>query len=111
MKNYTNHSQGMRGIRVFASKAKDPSDTKVVWLDPGKSAKLDPEMLVGDLPDLGKPGDAPANDAADDLTAQVADLSAQVDALTKERDELKAQVAKFDPDGDGRPGGSKPAPK
>jgi hypothetical protein len=42
------------------------------------------------------------------LTEGLATAEAERDGLKIERDALKAQVAKFDKDGNGQPGGSKP---
>lgn len=96
MKKFTNYALGTRGIRTEAG---------VVYLDPGQSAEIDPKTIVGEVPDLGKKSDAPADgpDAGDfdALTAQVSDLTRQVEALTAERDELAeagAQLAKSNAD-------------
>lgn len=83
MKTYTNYALGTRGIRT---------ETGMVYLDPGQSAEIDPKTIVGEVPDLGKKSDDQTNgpDAGDfdNLTAQVADLTKQVEALTTERDGL-----------------------
>lgn len=102
MKKLTNHTPGARGVNL--------TDGTTRWLEPGETVELDPKSIVGDVPDLGKPGESRASDdeALNGLAAENDALRAQVADLTKERDALKAQVAKFDPDGDGKAGGSKP---
>lgn len=51
---------------------------------------------------------------ADDLAKlrddEISELTSERDALASEVDDLKAAIAKFDPDGDGKPGGGKPKP-
>lgn len=96
MKKLTNHTIGPRGVNL--------KDGTTRWIDPGQTVEIEAGDIVGEVPDLGKPGDAPAADGG-----EIETLTAQLAAVTKERDDLKAQVAKFDPDGDGKAGGSKPA--
>lgn len=83
MKKFTNYSQGTRGIRTEGG---------MVWIDPGQTVEVDPKSIIGELPDLGKQGDAqvagPDAGDFDALTAQIADLTKQVEVLTGERDEL-----------------------
>ena len=119
MKTYTNHTQGLRGIRED-----DGSETgQIHWIAPGASIEL--KKVKDPLPDLGEPGDNSAPDAGDfdmlrgeidSLKAQLETETARADDAEKlvadastEIDSLKAQIAKFDPDGDGKTGGSKPA--
>ena len=83
MKTYTNYAQGTRGIRT---------ESGMVYIDPGKSADIDPKTIIGEVPDLGKKSDADADgpDAGDfdALTAQVADLTKQVEELEGDKAEL-----------------------
>ena len=84
MKKFTNHTRGLRGINTSAG---------VKWIEPGATVEIDPKDIHGDIPDLGKKGDEPtAEDAAlveavqaenADLKAQVADLTAKLEAATK----------------------------
>lgn len=80
MKTFTNHTAGPRGFNVEGQ--------GTVWLDPGESIKLDPESIVGALPDLGKASDAEPGDTSElgALKVQIADLTKQVESLTGERD-------------------------
>ncbi|WP_395393061.1 hypothetical protein WBP07_17940 [Novosphingobium sp. BL-8A] len=84
MKKLTNYALGARGIRTRDG---------VVYLDPGETREFDPKTLVGELPDLGKKADAATTDTSevDDLTAWVADLTKQVEALTDENAALTAE--------------------
>jgi hypothetical protein len=92
MKSFTNHTRGPRGINL--------SDGTTRWVEPGATVELDEKDIAKNgLPDLGKPGDAP-----------VVDDGKQA-ALEAENAELRAQLAKFDPDGDGKAGGSVAAKK
>jgi len=70
MKKFTNYAPGPRGITLKSG------DT--VWLQPGQSESVDPSKIVEPLPDLG---------------SKVEQDTSELDALTAERDELKAQVA------------------
>lgn len=84
MKRLTNHTAGPRGVTM--------KDGGVVWIKPGQSVSVDADEIAA-MPDLGdKPkverdadaealSDAQAEVAA--LKATVADLTAQVEALTK----------------------------
>lgn len=88
MKKFTNHTAGPKGINI--------KDAGTVWIEPGQTVEIDPKTINGDVPDLGKPGDTPADADTADMVAAVeaenADLKKQVEALTKERDDLKAEV-------------------
>lgn len=78
MKEFTNHTPGARGINL--------ADGTTRWIEPGETVELDPKMIVGDVPDLGKKGAAPVDDA--DVKA----LKARVSDLEKENAELTKQV-------------------
>jgi len=98
MKTFTNYTPGTRGIRTEGG---------MVWIDPGQSARLDPDKIIGEVPDLGSKSSAPAEpefDAGDidllnstvaDLTDQVAKLTAERDGLAKDKADLTDQVAKL----------------
>jgi hypothetical protein len=78
MAKLTNHSRGLRGISL--------KDGSTVWLEPGQSTDIKKDDIAGALPDLGKePTDADESDSAelDALKGQVADLTKQVETLTK----------------------------
>ena len=98
MKKLTNHTAGPKGINL--------KDGSTKWIEPGETAEIDAGAIVGEIPDLGKASKAEPEDA--DLIDAIQTENA---ALKKEVADLKAQLAKFDPDGDGKPGGSKPADK
>ena len=88
MKKFTNYAPGMRGINT---------DAGTVWLDPGQTVEIDPKVIVGDLPDLGKKSDDADSDGPDAgdfdiLNQKVADLTKQVEALTGEKADLTKQV-------------------
>lgn len=102
MKTYTNNSPGLRGITVN-------TDTGPVtrYLEPGQSVKLEPALVLA-VPDLGKPSAAAPSDD-NDLHSQIAELHVTIDSLETENAELRNRLAKLDRDGDGTPGGSKPA--
>jgi hypothetical protein len=85
MKSFTNHTAGARGINIEGG--------TTTWIEPGHTVEIDPETIVGDVPDLGRPADTGAKlDAAntelagqvDALTAQVTDLQGQLDAANTE---------------------------
>jgi hypothetical protein len=95
MKTFTNYTQGTRGIRTKSG---------MIYIDPGQSEKIDADEIVGEVPDLGKKSDA-ADEAADD---ELAALRERVAELGVENDQLRAQIAAFDGDGNGKAGGSKP---
>ena len=87
MKKLTNHTLGPRGVNTKGG---------TVWIEPGETVEIDEKEIVGALPDLGKKASASAAGDSDDvkaLTAQVADLTKQVDALTTERDGLAKDKA------------------
>ncbi|PZQ55769.1 MAG: hypothetical protein DI555_07010 [Novosphingobium pentaromativorans] len=89
MKKFTNYALGTRGINTKAG---------TVWVDPGQTVEIDPDTIVGKVPDLGKKSDAPAADEPDAgdfdvLNAKVADLTKQVDALTTENKALAKDKA------------------
>lgn len=87
MKTFTNHTAGPRGINVEGGVTR--------WIEPGQSVELDPKTIVGDVPDLGKAGDAkPSEDAelVDAIQAENADLKAQVEALTAANADLAAKL-------------------
>lgn len=103
MKTLTNHTVGPKGVNL--------KDGTTRWIDPGESVEIDAKEVVGDLPDLGKAGDgadAEDNDLIDAVQAENAELKKQVEELQANNAELQAVIAKFDKDGDGKPGGSKP---
>lgn len=89
MKTYTNYSPGMRGITVNSEKG-----PYVHYLDSGKSVKLDPKDVIA-LPDMGEKPASDAADGSDDLAAENAELMAQVEAISKERDALLAENAEL----------------
>lgn len=91
MTKITNYARGPRGITL--------KDGSTVWLEPGQSGDIDKDDIAGPLPDLGDPNQA--IDTATDDKARVAELEA-------ENAELRAKLAAFDPDGDGKAGGSAP---
>ena len=93
MAKITNFARGPRGISL--------KDGSTIWLDPGQSEDIKKDDIAGPLPDLGTAPAVSETDGDDD----------RVSALSAEIDSLKAQVAKFDPDGDGKTGGSKAADK
>ena len=124
MAKITNYARGPRGITL--------KDGSMIWLDPGQSEDIKKDDIAGPLPDLG----TEPNVSDDDDGDAVAALRAEIDGLkadhekalsaekqraddaekllaeaSAEIDGLKAQVAKFDPDGDGKTGGSKAADK
>ena len=77
MKNFTNNSPGLRGINTTGG---------TVWIESGQTVGIDPETIVGGLPDLGKrpPRDQTADTSGlDALNAKVAELTKQVEELTK----------------------------
>lgn len=125
MAKITNFARGPRGISL--------KDGSTIWLDPGQSEDIKKDDIAGPLPDLGT---APAVSETDGDDDRVSALSAEIDSLkaghekalaaerqraddaeklladaSAEIDSLKTQVAKFDPDGDGKTGGSKAADK
>jgi hypothetical protein len=125
MAKFTNYARGPRGISM--------KDGSTIWLDPGQSEDIKKDDIAGPLPDLGTAPAVSANVGDDDrvaaLAAEIASLKADHEkalAAEKQRaddaekllseasaeiDSLKAQVAKFDADGDGKTGGSKAADK
>jgi hypothetical protein len=86
MKKLTNHTLGPRGVNTKGG---------TVWIEPGETVEIDEKEIVGGLPDLGKKASAAAggDDDMKALTAQVADLTKQVEALTAERDGLAKDKA------------------
>ncbi len=82
MKKLTNHTLGPRGVNTKGG---------TVWIEPGETVEIDEKEIVGGLPDLGKKASASAAGDSDDvkaLTAQVADLTKQVEALEGEKTAL-----------------------
>jgi hypothetical protein len=77
MKKLTNYAPGPRGITLKSG--------DIVWIEPGKTAEVDPKEIVEPLPDLGNKVDM-ADDGDADLIASVqaenADLKDQVKKLT-----------------------------
>jgi len=102
MKTLTNHTIGPKGVNLKNGTTR--------WIEPGETIEIDDKELVGGLPDLGKPA-SKADDEDGDLIEAVetenAALKKQVEELQTKNAELQAAIAKFDPDGDGKPGGSK----
>lgn len=92
MKTFTNHTAGSRGINLKGGGTR--------WVEPGETVEIDADTIEGKLPDFGKP-------ASED--SDHADLAARNAALETENADLRARLAKLDADGDGNPGGSKPA--
>lgn len=87
MKTFTNYTAGPRGINIEGG--------STVWIEPGQSVEIDDKTIVGDVPDLGKKGDAPSSDDAElveTVQTENADLKKQVTDLTAERDSLKTQL-------------------
>lgn len=81
MKEFTNHTPGARGINL--------TDGTTRWIEPGETVELDPKSIVGDVPDLGKKGPAPVDDAdVKALKARVSDLEKENAELTKQVEEL-----------------------
>lgn len=95
MKKLTNHTAGPKGV--------NRKDGSTLWIEPGQTVEIDTADIVGEIPDLGKAQKASKED--DDLIDAIQTENA---ALKKEVADLKAHLAKFDPDGDGKAGGSKP---
>lgn len=83
MKKYTNYSPGLRGITVNS-----PTGPSVHWIEAGQSASLDPKDVLF-IPDLGKPGDASANN---DQASRVTELEAENARLTARVTELEAKL-------------------
>ena len=83
MKEFTNHTPGARGINL--------TDGTTKWIEPGETVELDPKTILGDLPNLGKRGKSDDAGSADlsGLTAQVAELTKQVETLTGEKTALE----------------------
>ncbi|BAK66883.1 hypothetical protein SLG_22080 [Sphingobium sp. SYK-6] len=98
MKKLTNHTAGPKGVNLKNGTTR--------WIEPGETVEIDAGDIVGDVPDLGKAGKAEPDDAA-----LIDAVQAENAALKKEVADLKAQIAKFDADGDGKPGGSKAGSK
>lgn len=75
MKKFTNYTPGLRGINT---------DAGTVWIEPGDTVEIDAKSILGAIPDLGK---APATESdtseLDALKATVAELTKQVETLTK----------------------------
>jgi len=89
MKKLTNYAPGPRGVMLKSG--------EVVWIDPGKSATVDPAKIVEPLPDLGtKPAAVDPDEAerVEALTAENAELRAQVEAQAGEITALKADLEK-----------------
>lgn len=84
MKTFTNHTPGARGINLKGGATH--------WLEPGQSVDLDPKEIVGAVPDLGK---APTAGESADNPTEVAELRSALDAITRERDDLKTEVAEL----------------
>ena len=81
MKKFTNYTPGLRGINT---------ESGTVWIEPGQTVEIDPKDIVGSLPDLGKKAAASDDDGEiGTLRDQVADLTKQVEALTKPADAKK----------------------
>lgn len=128
MAKFTNHTQGLRGIRLKSG--------EMVWLDVGKSVDLKKEDIAEPMPDLGTKSAIEADSGGDErvrLAVEEVSRRAQdhIDQLTTDHsrvvaaltdraeaaedslseangkiEDLAAQLAKFDPDGNGKPGGS-----
>lgn len=92
MKKLTNHMAGARGINLKGGGTR--------WIEPGETIEIDADTIEGKLPDLGNA----KSDDADDTN-----LRARNEALEAENADLRAQLAKFDANGDGKAGGSTPA--
>lgn len=102
MKEFTNHTPGARGINLV--------DGTTRWIEPGETVELDPKSIVGDVPDLGKKGAAPVDDAdVKALKARVSDLEKENAELTKQVEELTKPADPLDHDGNGKKGGAAPA--
>ncbi|GAM06332.1 hypothetical protein [Novosphingobium sp. MBES04] len=93
MASITNHTQGMRGIRM--------KDGSTVWVEPGASADIDKSKAIA-IPDMGSEPSSKSADSAStkelkaqvaSLTKQVADLTAERDGLASDKDALTKQVA------------------
>jgi hypothetical protein len=89
----TNHQPGPRGINLKGGATH--------WVEPGQTVEIETKKVdgkdksfidgievQGELPDFGRKADAQADAAAD----------VQIEALTAERDALKAQVASLQSD-------------
>lgn len=71
------------------------------------------EAALAEATDLAKLRDDEITALTEDVASGLEEISRQhgeIEALTAERDEAKAALSKFDGDGDGNPGGSKPKP-
>lgn len=102
MKEFTNHTPGARGINLV--------DGTTRWIEPGETIELDPKAIVGDVPDLGKKGAAPVDDGdLKALKARVSDLEKENAELTKQVEELTKPADPLDHDGNGKKGGAAPA--
>lgn len=88
MKKLTNHHDGPRGINLTNGGTR--------WIEPGETIEIDAKDIAGDIPDLGKPSDAPAasddTELVDAIQAENASLKEQVDTLTKANAALTAKL-------------------
>jgi hypothetical protein len=90
MKKFTNYTPGLRGINTEAG---------TVWIEPGQAVEIDPKLIVGAVPDLGKKSDTAADSDGPDagdfdvLNQKVADLTKQVETLTGEKAALETANA------------------
>jgi len=73
MKTLTNYTAGPRGINL--------KDGTTLWIEPGQSVEVEADTINGALPDLGKPGDG------------TSEQSDEIDALRRENEELRAELA------------------
>lgn len=85
----TNNAPGTRGINLKSG--------GMLWLEPGQSSdELDEKDIAGELPDLGKPGDAEQAATVTSLAEALAendDLRVQIDALNATVAEQAEQIA------------------
>lgn len=77
----------------------EQEDTDPTWFQFDGEIKAAPEPVEGELTAFDP-------DALANAIARADAAEARIDALVAENDDLKAKIAAFDPDGDGKPGGA-----
>ena len=84
MKKITNHTRGPKGVNL--------KNGSTLWIEPGDTAEIDPDTVIGKVTDFGKKPDASPTDGTG-LQAQIDVLTKQVETLTAERDDLSKDKA------------------